>query len=177
MKFQLNISNGVGQVEARHGSNIVGFAGDDFHVEYLSAVVVHPSNHNQRQLIAFFADGLNDIVVSEVMLPLAGMNFADGLGWRKPMPFGLTLQGVLIGGEGLGFAENPEACFAWPVKAGHKQVKVYGESVHGHHFVGFAPGYFGQYFAQMLVVAYPWPAGLCMAFNAEIGPVVQLLKN
>ena len=64
MEFELDVADGVREIEADGGADGVAGLGDRPHREDLARVVLHPGQQDQRQLVTVLCDRREDVVAT-----------------------------------------------------------------------------------------------------------------
>ena len=93
------------------------------------------------------------------------------------MKFQLCLYCIAIRWESITFYKNFMSFFCGIIERNHQKMEVCSEGIHDHNFNGFCAHDFGHTFGEKFVVGHPWIFGFKMAFDTQIGPIIQLLLN
>src|SRR5687768_6309130 len=72
VQMEVNISNGMSQIESNNSANLMTRICDSFNVEKLAGVILNTTEYYKSQFISVFFDRVNDVTGAQGKLSISG---------------------------------------------------------------------------------------------------------
>ncbi len=175
MQLQRNVASGMSKIETHYASVRMPRARDTFHLECLAGVVVHTSQHDERNRFPLAREIRLDIIRPDERFSLSWLQLNECIFRIKPMKPDLRLRSILVGRKSIGLDDNLVTCGGGPVERDHHEMKIDGEAVHHDNFNRPCTDESRRLPGQQFMIGHPGMLRVEMPFNPKSGPIGELL--